>query len=644
LHKLMRQVVAALSVCVCLSNPVSAAAPDILPVREVTEGMDGTGYTVVDSSGAISSFDVHVVGILQNGKGSFPRILAKASGPIVESAGGILQGMSGSPVYVNGQLIGAAAATYKDMDAYTFLITPIEDMLPIWDMPDMKNQTHLQVIDIKKAAAAREKVKADLAAKDKAKQAKAAFGKDAGSPASETMKSPVTPPALPSVGHEPQYKATLYAMGFGDAGFSYLNQKLAPLGIKAAAAMGSSSGTDLNTDYQAVLQPGSPVGVVVAYGDFTLGATGTVTAVDNKRVLAFGHPFLHRGNVNYFMTDASVVGTVSGQSDGMKLANVGHLIGRINQDRGTGVAGILGRFPSVVPIRVTVHDKTLARTENFSVSAAYDEDFLPLLASTVAYGSLGRTVDDISESTVKVHFSIDTNAADGGKVERTNLFYAPSDTGQLAFNELGQAMNLLCSNTDRESDIYGVQVDITSETGRKTASLISAMPDKMKVHAGETVTFQTTIRPYRRDKLTLKIPFKVPKTQRLGAMHLDLHGGGLVSVAQILAAVQAQAGVDFSAEEDKTETTAAKIKEFLDTDANNEIVIEPSAQPPLMSEAEQRAAMKQAIRQSEEQAKKDDGTKAPKGAKPEPPKTKFATDYVIDNVIHATLQIVKKGE
>lgn len=696
MHKLLKQIAAAVSVGIFLGVPVASAMPDILPVSEIAQGMDGTAYTVVDSSGDIASFDVHVIGILQNGKGSFPKILAKASGPIVETAGGILQGMSGSPIYVDGQLVGAAAATYKDMDAYTFLITPIEDMLPIWDMPDTKNQTHVQVIDIKKAEADREKVKADLAAKEKAKQEKAAKaeGKDAvkagtddqaardadkaksgaadgkeeakpeaaakepaadaaakGDAAAEekkpaeTARKPAGPThALPSVGREPEYKTTLYATGFGDAGFRYLSQKLAPLGIKASPTLGSSSSDDVNTDYDAVLEPGSPVGVVVAYGDFTLGATGTVTAVDDNRILAFGHPFLHRGNVNYFMTDASVVGTVSGQSDGMKLANVGNLIGRVNQDRGTGVAGILGEFPSVVPIRVAVDDKTLERTQTFSVSAAYDEDFLPLLSATISYAALGRTVDNLAESTVKVHFSIGTNAMDGGKVERTNLFYAPADVGQVAFNELGQAMNLICSNTERESDIYDVQVDITSEAERRTASLISAIPDKLKAHAGDTVTFETTIKPYRGDKITLKIPFTVPKTQRVGAMHLDLHGGGLVSVSQLMAAVQEQAGVDLSAEEDKTETTSDKLKKFLETDANNEIVVEPSSSGPLMSEAEQKDAVKQAIQQAEEQAKNETAPKGGKAEKPQPPKTKFATDYVIDNVIHATLQIVKKDE
>ena len=106
--------------------------------------------------------------------------------------------------------------------------------------------------------------------------------------------------------------------------------------------MGVRTEGEGNTLYNASLKPGSAVGVAIVYGDFAVGATGTVTAVDGKKILGFGHPFLHRGNVNYFMTDATVVGTISGQSNGMKIANIGNIIGRISQDRETGIAGTIG--------------------------------------------------------------------------------------------------------------------------------------------------------------------------------------------------------------------------------------------------------------------------------------------------------------
>ena len=119
------------------------AMPEILPFDQLRSGMVGKAYTVVDGSGKIENFDVQIVGLTDEGKGSKRLIMARASGEVVRQTGGILQGMSGSPVYVGGKLVGALAATLKDMDTYTVFITPIEDMLELWNLPDPKAQVNL---------------------------------------------------------------------------------------------------------------------------------------------------------------------------------------------------------------------------------------------------------------------------------------------------------------------------------------------------------------------------------------------------------------------------------------------------------------------------------------------------------------------
>ena len=370
------------------------AMDPVMPHDQVQEGMTGAAYTVVDSSGQLRSFQVDIIGTVDNGKGSQPMIMAKASGPIIEQTGGILQGMSGSPVYIDGYLIGAVAAGIKDMTPYTFFITPIDEMTPLWSMPDTKNKTHIRAIDIKKAAAAAAKAKADKEKKQKERaadgernkvygdelvdRARAAVEKDR-----QAQKDEAQTKAEPAAETEP--KDVLYFSGFNEAGLRFLQKQLDPKGTMQLLPMGAPSFMDAETArYDAVLSPGDAVGVAVAYGDFAVGATGTVTAVDGKRILAFGHPFLHRGNVNYFMTEAQVVGTISGQSNGMKIANIGNIIGRINQDRATGVAGTLGEFPAVVPVKVKVTDESLGRSEAYSARVAYDEDFLPQLSGGIA--------------------------------------------------------------------------------------------------------------------------------------------------------------------------------------------------------------------------------------------------------------------
>ncbi|MBQ9365731.1 MAG: SpoIVB peptidase S55 domain protein [Schwartzia sp.] len=678
------------------------AVPDIMPLADVSEGMTGTLYTVVNSTGAIESFDAEVVGVMRGGNGAMPYIIARSEGAFADTDGGLMQGMSGSPVYIDGLLIGAASATLEKMDPHTFLITPIEEMLAIWDLPDYKNQMKPKPIDLKQdkkeedknAEEAKEdsgngdnasdkadnekdtdkdkdkdkpneepeKV-ADDAAGDKGKGDKAGDaaddnkrdngGEEKDKSGERDKKDEIKEDkketkedgkkTFPSVGKEPEYKATFYASGFGDRGFAELQKKLNPMGYRALPYGGIDY--DYNqTEYNAELSPGDAVGAALVYGDFSFVATGTVTAVDEGRILAFGHPFLHRGNVNYFMTDATILGMVNGVSDGLKFANTGKVIGRINQDRSAGIGGEIGVFPMVVPLRMNVKDATLGRDNSYSAMMAYDEDFLPILAPVISYAALGRTSDTAAGSTVKVHFVVRTNATEKGTVERTNLFYSPADTGQFAFNDMNRVLSIITSDTEREADIYDVSIDITSELERKTASLISAIPDKPEVQPGDTVNFTVTLKPYRAEKVKLTVPYVVPKTQRTGTMNLDIHGGGLVSIEQLLAAADAAAGVDASATEDKTKTTESKLLEIEKEPANNDIVIEPGAGP-VMTEAEQKKAVRDAVKAQDRAADEaQDHVFLPSFNKKEPPSPRktFTTDYVIDNVIHATLHIKDK--
>ena len=774
----------ALSLSLSFSMGVVAAAslPPTLPLSEVYPGMEGTAYTVVDESGEIVPFHVDVVGTYEEGS-STNRIMAKASGPVVERTGGTLQGMSGSPVYVDGALVGALSAGIKGMSLYTFFITPIDEMLPIWDMPDykavhLKKEKKEKAADVdepmgegigegageggeggteqtagkraklekeelpelaggtaekpdkkpagkqgkdsekrekaekeKSAAAEEKKTKAEeKPAPEKEESAKAEEkpagekkkpaeaekkpagegekpegarkkpAKAKGNPAetekkpAEAMKEPTKEtkepaeaskkpaeekPAekkpVPEEGakpaakkHETQAKSTLYLAGFGRSGSAYMEDKLSALGFKAGEMPAFGTPTPgAHVVYDAALAPGSAVGVAVSYGDFSVGATGTVTAVDGKRVLAFGHPFLHKGNVNYFMTDAKVVGTISGPTDGMKIASIGNIIGRINQDREAGVAGIIGAFPESVPMRVRVKDTSLGYDRKFAAQIAYDEDFLPVLVPGIAYAAMGKTSDTIGEATANLKFTIRTTAGEDGKIERSNMYYTASDVGQASVGELAQVMTLLCQNAEEEADVTSIDVDIEMESTRKTASLISAVPEKPSAKPGETVNFRTTIKPFRREKEELLIPYHVPESQAPGVLSLDVRGGSFIPVTAAL--LQNALGIDTSAEEDKTQTTADKLKQFLQLGRNNEIIVAPAIAPKLPLSAEEKKEAKKRLKKPEsvprkKQEKRIDllGQKAKEQGNPF--ETKFETGYVIDNVIHTSLMIEEEDK
>ena len=736
----------ALGLSLYLSTGMAAAAslPPTLPLSEVYPGMEGTAYTVVDETGEILPFHVDIVGTFEEGS-STNRIMAKASGPVVERTGGALQGMSGSPVYVDGSLVGALSAGIKGMSLYTFFITPIDEMLPIWDMPDYK-AIHLKKDEKKKEAEAApegeekagegepqqegesraklekealpelaeeraqdhgkkplkkakdknaEKVKESqdgkgsgkgesAAAKDPATEKKPAdagkkprdaakkpaeTGKkhaDAAKKPAEAGKKPKDAEKKPAEAakeaadaaeqpaakkHETEAKSVLYLAGFGSSGSSYMEEKLASIGFKAGDMPAFGTPTPgAHVVYDASLSPGSAIGVAVVYGDFSVGATGTVTAVDEKRVLAFGHPFLHKGNVNYFMTEAKVIGTISGPTEGMKIASIGNIIGRINQDREAGVSGIIGAFPASVPMRVRVKDTSLGYDKKFTAQIAYDEDFLPILVPGIAYAAMGKTSDTVGEATANLKFTIRTTAVEDGRIERSNMYYTGSDVGQASVGELAQVVSLLCQNTDEAADVTSIDVDIEMESARKTASLISAVPEKPSVKPGETVNFRTTIKPFRKEKEELLIPYHVPESQAPGVLSLDVRGGSFIPVTTAL--LQNALGIDTSVEEDKTQTTADKVKQFLQLGKNNEIIVAPAiaSNLPLSPEAKKEAKKRLKKAESAQQGKQKSqgkrvdllGQQAKK--KGNPLETKVETGYVIDNVIHTSLMIEEEDK
>lgn len=567
------------------------ALPPIMPLAEVQNGMQGTAYTVVENSGALESFNVKIVGKIQNGKAAQSYILAEASGDLINRTNGIVQGMSGSPVYVNGKLIGAVSAGLKEMTPRTFLITPIESMLKIWEMPDTF------VINPYKKKVEEEKPAKELVANVDEE----IFDKEEIS-AEENFA---------------EEKMVFIYNGFDSAGLNYLKNTFPDFQQMTLSAANSTS----NLKYGASLYNGAPFGVAVVCGDFLVASTGTVTLVEENKVLGYGHPFTHAGNVNFFMTDANVVGKVAGEpGNGMRVASVGNIIGRINQDREAGVGGILGQFPSVIPISVTVND------ENYNALMAYNENLVAKLGAAIAYGALSKSTDSLAESTVKVAFDIKTNAVEGGNFSRENIFYSPSDVGQLAVTELLTALSLVTANTTAESDIFGIDVKIDYEMERKTASLVKAEPLKKLVKPGETVDLKVTLQPYRKPAEEIIVKYTVPLAAREGKFTLDLHGGGLVPVTQVQAA-----GVVMPSNKSPAELYKEKFSQLLRSSKNNEIIIKPAVVT--KTEKELKEDIKRA-RKILAQLEKS-GKKLPANQPP----SKVATEYIIDNVIQCTLNV-----
>ncbi|WP_303997237.1 SpoIVB peptidase S55 domain-containing protein [Megamonas hypermegale] len=760
------------------------AMPEIMTTEQIKPGMQGYAETMVQGNQKVR-FNVEIMGVVNNGGGSYKQILARAYGDLIDDTNGVIHGMSGSPVYVDGKLIGAVARSVgQDVLPYKFYITPVEEMMKIWQMPDPlstinksgvkpvgvltleeyekqretydedvdkevekykskilstpegetrekgKAQKRLEEIlsDFEVKDGEAEKLQDDLAqntdtenpdetatedeaVKDDAEEAaetaddgseketaqaeviveenepepesdtevsetEAAVKGDeadkedkdkeekdkAASAETDTANSEKIIAALQNAGMKEKANedisiskfildsiakqremnknsysapADVYVSGFTGSSFNFLKEAMA--GDNMVPYQGSvfvgdgvgTSGSDIKTD--AVLHEGDAVGVVMAYGDFFAGGTGTVTAVNGDKILAFGHPMTYKGNVNYFLTEADVIGTAGGILNGVKVSSFGKIIGRVNQDRFSGVSGILHQYPASVPIRVFVKDKNLGREEEYAAKIAYDEDIIPALAASIVYASMERTADRSGYGTANVNFSIKTDEVPEGVFERENMFYDAKDVGQFVVGELTQAVYFLCTNMDKPSNIFDIRVDVDYTSNRNTASIVSAIPDKEKVKPGETVVFKVMIKPYRKEAETVEIPYVVPKTQKEGTMAFEVKGGGFVQLAEVL-----QSGLVINPQEAGQMSTADRLNDLKNLNKNNEIVITPTVD--IQSEQDQSKAIADAVKLSEKLSKMSKKEREELNKNRE---TKVATKYVIDNFVQTSIEVEK---
>ncbi|HMM20902.1 MAG TPA: SpoIVB peptidase S55 domain-containing protein [Selenomonadales bacterium] len=510
-----------------LPAALGLAAPAIMPVDEVKTGMQGIAKTVVAGT-KIDEFGVEVLGVMKNKGPSGDLILVRTYGDVIDRTGGIAQGMSGSPVYIDGKLVGAIAYGWPFADHKVGMVTPIADMLKLWDNA---GQDHAQ-------APVQEAEETDAS-------------EDGGAVTESTP---------------------LMASGFGEQTLAMLTDKLRPFKLVPYAV-----GEAPDAANYAPLEPGSAVGVQLVRGDVSLGALGTVTYVENNKVLAFGHPFLKKGPSNYFMTSAYVFTTVSGLESSFKVGTTGQAVGMINQDRGAGIAGEVDRFPGIIPLRIIIEDKNQGVAKDMEAQVIQDEQLSPILATAAVANAIEKTTDRIGPGTARVSFELSARNMPGEVFKRDNLFYSPGQIGEQAVSEFYELMALLASNQFQAVDIMDVKVNVTIDSERRTASIMEARPSTTVAKPGDTIDITVTLKPYRGETITRKVPFTIPKEQPAGPLTLEIRGGGTVPLTQLLMGKQ-QGGEGEVLKQLlyklKTRTFTDMLKEMADRDRNNDIVVE----------------------------------------------------------------------
>ncbi len=503
-----------------------AAAPRYMSVDEVRPGMTGIGRTVFDGD-KIEEFTVQILGVLRNVNG--PRrdmVLARlAGGPLATT--GVIAGMSGSPVYIDGRLLGAVAFSLGQFPKEPLAgITPIEEMIqsagpqPRRAPADGKTRLELPLTQERVLASLREAFSrfgrpfAD-SPDDVRFDGLGSVGSVRAAELGVLMRPIATPLALS--GFSGAVGDRLSGV-LRDAGFVPMPDGTSPSRAQAAGQLAS---------VEPRLRPGDAIGVNVITGDLIMGATGTVTEVDGNQVYAFGHPLYNLGTTEFPMTRAYVYALLPSLLTSMKIATTGETIGTFRQDRATAIAGTLGRGPDMVPVHLSLDtERGLRKTFTFKVVS--DQLFTPLLTYVSILNTLSSYERDYGTATFTVTGTAKIRGH--GEVALDDMFTGDSPSvGAAAY--VVAPLTLLLGNDVEPVQIDGLDLHIVTSEQPQTATLERIWVDQVKIRPGTTVPLKLLLHTYRGEDITRTVPIDIPAGAS-GSLSIAVSDGGRLAQAE----------------------------------------------------------------------------------------------------------------
>jgi len=483
-----------LAIGVLLATPT--AQTTMLPLDEVRPGMVGVGRTVFAGT-ELEDFTVHVLGVMRNVIG--PKrslILARLEGgPLAKT--GVIAGMSGSPVYVDGRLMGAVSYALGQ-----FSTEPIAGITPIAEMLDatMMNAPARSTRPVSLSWPATPRQLLDIWSRDLGRarpfvddpsQALVVSGGSSDLTRMSAMLRPITVPMITS-----GFDASVidpFAPSLSAAGFVPMSSAQSP-------------GARITATTDRPLRPGDAVGVGLLTGDFELGATGTVTHVDGDRVYAFGHPLYNLGPTQFPMTRAVVQVVLPSLMSSSKLASFGEVIGTVQQDRATAIAGRLGPAPSLIPVTITLNsDRAPSRTFNFGV--VRDFTFTPLLT----YLSVANVLVSYERGAGPASYAIRGSASirSQGDLSFEDIFTGDQPAGGAAAYVAGPLTALL-KNSGEQVDVEKISLTIDATEQQRSARIERVWLDTTRPRSGQNAVVHVAMRSVRGEEIVRQVPIEIP--------------------------------------------------------------------------------------------------------------------------------------
>jgi len=498
-----------------VGEPGPPRNPAFFPLNQLRAGMTGTAWTIFQGS-TPEPMQVEILGVLHGARGpGQDLILAKLHGTKPEYTG-VVDGMSGSPVYIDGKLVGALSYRIGQ-----FTKEPIAGITPI-----------AQMIEVR-----------DLSAPDLALASSTnspSFSADASGEVAEKVGDSTSPSPLSDgkMIFKP-IETPLVLSGFRPEAIRFWQQQTAGTALETIAAGGAASGSSLDSSstpsaspeapVPPSLEPGSSVSMLLVRGDVEVAATCTITYIDPRQLLACGHPVLGAGPVSLPMTTTDVITTVASPLDAFKIINTGVTIGAFTQDRESALHGVFGAQAHMIPMHISIDvpaGDAPTGPRKLNVEILDLPSITPIAMQVVLLQSLTQTNESSEGLSYHLTGSIDLSGYPSMPLD----LWAPAGSGLPAAMQAvllaGQQFTRLYSNGARQGVIRQVDLHVQAVPRRVLVTLERVRFVSGDIaHAGDTVEVEATLRPWQQPERNVRIAFRLPARLSAGNLRLLVSDG-----------------------------------------------------------------------------------------------------------------------
>ena len=453
---------------------------------QLKPGMKGTGRSVFSGT-EVKEFGAEVVDVMHNVWPRGDMILCRLSGQGLEESG-VIAGMSGSPVYIDGKLIGAVAYAWGFAKEPIAGVTPAAQMLRIWAEPDQPEPP------------------------SRSRQ-QSGFGSSRLGVRNSALPSGLSALPLP-----------VALSGLTPALAELVGPALKDFGLGPVGAAGTAGSAAWDTS---LLVPGAAVGVALVDGDVQLSGIGTLTCREGNRILAFGHPMLEAGNVRMPMIGGVIHAVMSSVLSSFKLFSPSAPVGTVKKDRLAGISGDIGPVPEMLPVTTVVSSPSGIDTYRFRIIP--QEELAPTLVAVGLSDVVYQTEGNMEEVTLASRLTIRFRRATPGSRLSTpdslltveHRFCGTNPAADL-FKATKNELDVLFGNRFLPAPVDAISLDLKFVPGHELVYLLSARPDRTRVRPGQTVRVTLGLRDYRGDDSERVISIAVPEPTPEGRLSIVL--------------------------------------------------------------------------------------------------------------------------